>query len=1155
MNKFKEILKTVFRRDKLVEPSALAMPKGLSDRDLQLLKSVGATYDTLLKSMQESTSVNYERSALYRELERSQTHWLMGAAVEIFADFATPYNPVQGKSIWCNANEKKYQRTLEKFLDEQDLEEKIYDWAATLAGFGDLMMSINGHPGLGVVSFDDSFHPSAVSRIDHDGVLLGFYRTPFDTGGMAAAASDSEAMLEAPWKYVHFRLLGGQMRRPGYSDPVGGIEHRTIYLMGSQPQQISVRYGTSLLFNGLPVYKRLRLAEDALLLARLTRGIQRYVYKIKVDPQNPEIGGALVQEYMNILKHARAINTNTGEEHYENKSNPMCLTGDTSIRFCDGSDVTIKDLVENKDVYVGKSVWSINNETHNIEPTKIVAAQKTRLNAELVRVHLDNGKWVDCTPDHRFMLRDGSYKEAKDLQENESLMPFYSKIVALKQAGVYQNHKVVRVEFLQERQDTYDITVEKNHNFSLTNGIFVHNSSMEDLFIPVFGDSGDVTFDKIGGEPDIKWICLRGDTEVQLLNDTSIPIKEIVENKNEYIGKYVYSCGKDGRVVPRKIKDARITKKDASFVRVHLDNEKYFDVTPDHRCMLRDGSFLEAEQLVPGQSLMPLYTKRLNADNQFCYEKVYNPKTNGWVYTHRLVANTALGIEKVQAKKKYSDEKYLVIHHKNFNKYDNDPSNLCWIGNDSHRSYHSEARWFGITPEERRTWVHENVISKRPPIKHKKDCGCLLCLAQQGKYKTFDVIKNVVCKHCGEDLGELSNAQYANHVKWNCSGRTRFVRGPLSEEDKQKCKERSKDRIWVCLSSLKKEKFIKKEDANTFIGKGWSFGRLKASETAKRRMSKSHKGTIRIYSEQLQQEKFVLELKLSEFLNDGWSRGKLERAAQLNHKVVRIEHLNVIEDAYDLTIDGEEHTFAVSAGVFVHNCDIEELRNQLACSLRVPLSLLGGYVQEASGQLGSDSIEQLDLRFARSSKRLQRGIINGVRRLCQIHLAYLGMDPDPRLFDIQMGENSTAEEKILKEALDTSTDIVRKFMDIVDNLDITVDKIKLLEYLNKKVLKLNDFDLKSFIKIVTPELKGEGIIPEEGLSPELPIRPIETEAPEFNVPETEGEAPIVIDSIRKEFYSYLPMSKTIDSALNNLNESAWNEQYGNKKVKINYVKG
>ena len=52
----------------------------------------------------------------------------------------------------------------------------------------------------------------------------------------------------------------------------------------------------------------------------------------------------------------------------------------------------------------------------------------TNPKATLMRIWLDNGEYVDVTPDHRMMLRDGTFIPAANLKENDSLMPYYQRI-------------------------------------------------------------------------------------------------------------------------------------------------------------------------------------------------------------------------------------------------------------------------------------------------------------------------------------------------------------------------------------------------------------------------------------------------------------------------------------------------------------------------------------------------------------------------------------------------------------------------------------------------------------------------------------------------------------------------------------------------------
>jgi len=99
-----------------------------------------------------------------------------------------------------------------------------------------------------------------------------------------------------------------------------------------------------------------------------------------------------------------------------------CFSGDTKIPLLDGNDYTVEELAERTEPF----------HIYACKPDgKIVVASATALktgeNSELVEVTLDNGEKILCTPDHEFMLRDGSYQKAIDLFTGESLMPFYSQ--------------------------------------------------------------------------------------------------------------------------------------------------------------------------------------------------------------------------------------------------------------------------------------------------------------------------------------------------------------------------------------------------------------------------------------------------------------------------------------------------------------------------------------------------------------------------------------------------------------------------------------------------------------------------------------------------------------------------------------------------------
>lgn len=145
-----------------------------------------------------------------------------------------------------------------------------------------------------------------------------------------------------------------------------------------------------------------------------------------------------------------------------------CWTADTLIRLVDNRILTIKEVIEEYRQGKTNYVFGCTKDgTVKIEP--ILDGFLTKKDAQIVRLTLDNGKQIRCTPDHRIMLRDGSYKEAQYLTEDDSLMSDIQNTIN------EFNHRIVKIEHLEEKEDVYDITVKETHNFALEAGIFVHN--------------------------------------------------------------------------------------------------------------------------------------------------------------------------------------------------------------------------------------------------------------------------------------------------------------------------------------------------------------------------------------------------------------------------------------------------------------------------------------------------------------------------------------------------------------------------------------------------------------------------------------------------------------------------------------------------------
>ncbi|MDE1865979.1 MAG: hypothetical protein KGH94_05065 [Candidatus Micrarchaeota archaeon] len=133
-----------------------------------------------------------------------------------------------------------------------------------------------------------------------------------------------------------------------------------------------------------------------------------------------------IAAYDTLVRMAQNFSMN--HTFVEGQGNMGCFTKDTKIRLADGRDLNFEQLIDEQSK--GKRHWTFALNTDNglIEVTEIKNPRLTRKNAGLIEVTLDNGEKIRCTPDHRFLLHNGTYEQAKNLSPGTSLMPLYTKI-------------------------------------------------------------------------------------------------------------------------------------------------------------------------------------------------------------------------------------------------------------------------------------------------------------------------------------------------------------------------------------------------------------------------------------------------------------------------------------------------------------------------------------------------------------------------------------------------------------------------------------------------------------------------------------------------------------------------------------------------------
>ncbi|KKK06847.1 DNA topoisomerase [Micromonospora sp. HK10] len=104
-----------------------------------------------------------------------------------------------------------------------------------------------------------------------------------------------------------------------------------------------------------------------------------------------------------------------------------CFTGDTMVALASGEARSFADLAADWAQGVTHFGYTT-NKAGRVVIAPLEEPRLTKRNAALVRVTLDNGESVRCTPDHLFRLRDGSYRRADALRPGDSLMPLYRSL-------------------------------------------------------------------------------------------------------------------------------------------------------------------------------------------------------------------------------------------------------------------------------------------------------------------------------------------------------------------------------------------------------------------------------------------------------------------------------------------------------------------------------------------------------------------------------------------------------------------------------------------------------------------------------------------------------------------------------------------------------
>jgi len=435
--------------------------------------------------------------------------------------------------------------------------------------------------------------------------------------------------------------------------------------------------------------------------------------------------------------------------------------------------------------------------------------------------------------------------------------------------------------------------------------------------------------------------CFHGDTEVALADGRSLSFKEIVTEQSMGKDHFCYTIRRGGQVGLERIRDARMTRANAEVVRVTLDTGETLICTPDHRFMVRDGSYKPAAALTPDDSLMPLYRKLSDINESGItineYEMVWDPRSETWLFTHVLADwyNRWQGV--------YAEADGDHCHHIDFNKHNNNPTNIRRLPRDEHMALHR---------------VHINQTLHTPEAIEK--CRKI---HQSGEFRAM-MSERMMQPETRQLLSEQAKAQWEDDTykdymveRWRAFY---DANGDYRRENNQRLYQAQR-RYWgdednrQAQAERVRQYFADhpdvREDFSERAKQQWQDKDLLEWRREKTRQqwtpefrAKRHAALHRTYYAktiaallQFQTEQNELDLdsycahrlakrdstllRFDSFCQryfDGDAIRAREAVLNHNHRIVSVERVDERVDVYDIEVPGT-HNFALSSGVFVHN--------------------------------------------------------------------------------------------------------------------------------------------------------------------------------------------------------------------------------------------
>ena len=255
---------------------------------LQQQKYLDSQWQKIENDMyQKATYYETTRLASYMDYEAMEFTPEIAVALETMAEESCTLNE-QGQIMSIYSDSSRIKKVLEDlFFNVLDIHSNLPMWTRNTCKYGDNFVHLKLNYKYGVIGATQLTNIE-ISRSDSNNFDYN------ETNSTTNEDSKKEVKFEwksknlsfNAWEVAHFRLLGDDRKLP---------------------------YGTSVLDKVRRTWRQLLLAEDAMLVYRVTRAPERRVFKVYVGNIDDEDVESYVQKVANKFKRTQTADNNTGQ--------------------------------------------------------------------------------------------------------------------------------------------------------------------------------------------------------------------------------------------------------------------------------------------------------------------------------------------------------------------------------------------------------------------------------------------------------------------------------------------------------------------------------------------------------------------------------------------------------------------------------------------------------------------------------------------------------------------------------------------------------------------------------------------------------------------------------------------------------------------------